>query len=96
VEVAAGEDHALWLLLLTCASGKGEVLALRWADCDLERGLLHVRRTLTLPLSAPVIAAPHQQRARVLAQCLAHADVWNDRDLVFPTAAGSRRGTLHC
>jgi integrase len=44
---AQGEDYALWLTVLSCALRIGEALALTWADVDSERGLLHVRRTLT-------------------------------------------------
>jgi integrase len=46
-------------------------------------------RTLHMP--ALVAAALHEQRARVLTLRLAHADVWEDQDLVFPNAAGGRR-----
>jgi integrase len=44
---ATSEDYTFWLLLLTCALRIGEALALKWEDCDLERGLLQVRRTIT-------------------------------------------------
>jgi integrase len=43
----SGEDRTMWLLMLTCGLRIGEILALAWGDCDLERGLLHVRRTMT-------------------------------------------------
>jgi integrase len=45
----------------------------------------------TLPLPAPVAAALREQRTRVLTLRLAHADVWEDYDLVFPSATGHRR-----
>jgi integrase len=43
------KDHPLEVLLtLTLATGmrKGEILGLRWADVDLEKGTLHVAHTL--------------------------------------------------
>jgi integrase len=45
--VATGEDLAFWLVLLTCGLCIGEVLALTWDDCDLERATLRVRRIIT-------------------------------------------------
>ncbi len=36
----------LWALALGTGLRQGELLGLTWADCDLDRGLLHVRRTL--------------------------------------------------
>ncbi len=38
---------ALWRLALTAGLRKGEILALRWDDVDLERGLLLVRRSVS-------------------------------------------------
>jgi integrase len=37
---------ALWFLLATTGMRRGEALGLQWADVDLERGSLAVRRTL--------------------------------------------------
>ena len=45
---AAEHEHAaLWRLALVTGMRKGELLALRWADVDLDRRTLAVRRTLT-------------------------------------------------
>jgi integrase len=108
--LAAGEERTFWLLFLAGGLRIGEVLALKWADLDLERRLLHVRRTITmtrsgarigettktgkartLPLSAPVAALLRLQRTRVEALRAAHAEVWQDHDLVFPDQAGAPR-----
>ncbi len=45
---AAGDDlEALWRLALLTGMRRGELLGLRWADLDLDRGSLAVRRTLS-------------------------------------------------
>ena len=38
--------HALWVLALTSGARIGELLALRWADVDLDAAEIHIRRTL--------------------------------------------------
>jgi integrase len=45
-EAAIDRLHALWLLVLAVGLRRGEALALRWEDVDLERGHLQVRATL--------------------------------------------------
>src|SRR5947209_5887662 len=48
LEAARGSRlDALLLVALTTGLRRGELLALRWSDTDLERGVLPVRRTLT-------------------------------------------------
>ena len=46
---AAADDrlHALWALLVTTGLRRGEALALRWDDVDLEAGRLRVQRSFT-------------------------------------------------
>jgi len=46
---AAAEDRygALWTLALTSGARQGEILALRWADVDLEAGTIHIRQGKT-------------------------------------------------
>jgi integrase len=47
VEAAQGDRlFALWFLLLTTGLRRGEAVGLRWADLDLDRGVLSVRRTI--------------------------------------------------
>jgi integrase len=45
---ALANDRMFAAILLACGTGlrRGELLALRWQDVDLDAGLLHVRRTL--------------------------------------------------
>ena len=45
LQVAAGDRlEALFVLALTTGMRQGELLGLRWADVDLEAGLVRVRR----------------------------------------------------
>jgi len=50
-EVTGESTHGpIWLLALATGMRRGELLGLRWADVDLDRGLLSVRQTVgTLP-----------------------------------------------
>lgn len=50
--------HALWHVAASTGLRPGEVLALRWEDVDLERGVLHVRRSLVRIGKAMYFAAP--------------------------------------
>ena len=48
LEVAKGSRiEALLLVALTTGMRKGELLALRWGDLDLEKGVLYVQRTVS-------------------------------------------------
>lgn len=48
LEVARGSRlKVLLLVALTTGMRRGELLALRWDDIDLEKGVLHVRRTMS-------------------------------------------------
>ena len=47
LEASAGDHYgAVWLLAITTGMRRGELLALRWQDIDLTKGVLHVRRSL--------------------------------------------------
>jgi integrase len=72
--LAAANGHpleALYVLALTTGMRRGELLALKWQDIDLEAGRLQVRRTLTrLPGKRLIEAEPkteHSRRTIVLA-----------------------------
>lgn len=56
----AGGNLRLWYALFTCVSvglRRGEVMALRWSDVDLERGVLSVKQNLTAPKSVLTLGA---------------------------------------
>jgi len=41
------EHHALWVLALTIGLRRGELLALKWPDIDIDKGTLTISRTMT-------------------------------------------------
>ncbi len=48
LEAARGDRlEALYVLAISTGMRRGELLGLRWEDVNLERGMLHIRRTLT-------------------------------------------------
>lgn len=51
----------------------GELLALKWDDVDLERGVLRVRRTLTHADKAYVLGEPKTNRSRRTIRLTANA-----------------------
>ncbi len=65
--MAAASDatlHMLVYLALTTGARQGELLALRWQDVDLERGVLHVVRTARrLPGRGTTYGAPKSHRS---------------------------------
>lgn len=57
--------HALWVLAAHSGARLGELLALRWDDVDLERGVVHVRRILTsVAAGVPTFGEPKTKRSR--------------------------------
>lgn len=61
------EDHELYplfLLYATTGMRRGEALALRWADVDLEKGQLAIRRTLVVVSHRLEESAPKTKRSR--------------------------------
>lgn len=54
----------LFRLLLHSGLRRGEALALRWSNVDLERRVLHVRRTLTRLGGELVTTPPKSERSR--------------------------------
>jgi integrase len=87
---AQGAHHgALWTLALTSGMREGEILALRWADVDLDLGVVHVRAGKTARSRRTV---PLTQVAR---DALGAPGALGD--LVFPSEAGTmldRRNVL--
>lgn len=56
--------EALYVLALHTGMRQGELLALKWDDVDLERGVLRVRRTLTHADKAYVLGEPKTSKSR--------------------------------
>jgi len=58
VFIAATADspwHPFWRILLDAQLRSGEAIALRWSDLDLDRGIIHVARTMTRDETGRVI-----------------------------------------
>jgi integrase len=65
LEVARGDRlDALYVLALNTGMRQGELLALKWDDVDLERGVLRVRRTLTHSGKAFLLGEPKTKKSR--------------------------------
>jgi integrase len=65
IEATRGDRlEALYVLALSTGMRQGELLALKWDDVDLERGVLRVRRTLTHDDKAFVLGEPKTKRSR--------------------------------
>ncbi len=80
------------------------MLALTWADVDLDVGTLQVRRALSggavsepktkrsrrrIGLSGGAADALRDHRKRQLEERMRRGDLWEDRDLVFPSTVGT-------
>ena len=63
---AASDDRLEALYVLAIATGlrQGELLALKWEDVDLERGMLRVRRTLTRERGRVFLGEPKTTNSR--------------------------------
>src|SRR5258708_91853 len=66
LEVARGSRlDALLLVAMTTAMRRGELVALRWSDVDLERGVLQIRHTLSrVPAMGYVEGEPKTKKGR--------------------------------
>ena len=65
IEAACGDRlEALYILALNTGMRQGELLALKWDDVDLERGVLRVRRTLTREDKAFVLGESKTKKSR--------------------------------
>jgi integrase len=56
--------EALYVLALNTGMRQGELLALKWEDVDLERGVLRVRRTLSRRDNVYVLDEPKTKKSR--------------------------------
>jgi integrase len=65
LEAARGDRlEALYVLAVTAGLRIGELLGLKWEDVNLERGVLHVRRTLSAAKSGPTFTTPKNEKGR--------------------------------
>jgi integrase len=101
---AAGDRlEALLVVAITTGMRQGEILALRWADVDLEAGWLRVTGSLSagvitetktarsrrrVELTAAAVDALRRHRGAQLEERIAAANVWQDRGLVFSNLTG--------
>ncbi len=68
-----GRQAVLWTLLATTGMRRGEALALRWSDVDVENGRLSVQRTLTYVGTKATFSEPKTPRSRRLISLPAEA-----------------------
>jgi len=65
LEAASGDRlEALYVLAIATGLRQGELLALKWEDVDLERGVLRVRRTLTRVGGKVSLGEPKTKKSR--------------------------------
>lgn len=65
LEAADGERlYVAFVLMATAGLRRGEALGLKWADIDLDRGILSVRRALVLVGNTPMISEPKTDAGR--------------------------------
>lgn len=90
---------ALFALVAYCGLRRGEVVALRWAEVDLDQAVAHVRHaadgdtksdagTRSVPLPAPVLQALRAWHKQQAADRLAWGPDWTDTDHVFTREDG--------
>jgi integrase len=105
LDAARGERlEALYIVAVHVGLRPGELLALRWEDVDLDRGILHVRRALSngefttpktkrsrrrIDLSVGSVAALQRHRTRQAEERMARAGLWQNQGLVFPSSVGT-------
>lgn len=56
--------HALWVVLATTGTQRGEAIGLRWADVNLETGRLQIVQTITQVRSKVTVGEPKTARGR--------------------------------
>jgi integrase len=105
LSAASGDRlEALYVVAIHTGLRRGEVLALRWEDADLEGGTLSIRRSLdtdgtlkapkrdssrrTLRLTLPALAALRTHRVRQNKEKLKAGNLWQENDLIFPNTLG--------
>src|SRR5919112_1843037 len=65
MEAAHGDKlEALYILAVQTGMRQGELLALKWGDVDLNRGVIHVRRTLVRNRGRIALGEPKTKKSR--------------------------------
>ena len=96
LEVVRGDRlEALYVLALNTGMRQGELLALKWDDVDLERGVLRVRRTLTHADKAYVLGEPKTNKSRRTIRLTAGAARALERHLSRQLEEMERMGSLY-
>jgi integrase len=96
--------EALFILALHTGLRRGELLALKWPDVDLEAGKLSVQRSLaadgtfnppkrknskrSVRLTTAAVEAIKSHRAAQNQERLTLGSLWDDHDLIFPNRSG--------
>ncbi|MBO1767050.1 site-specific integrase [Allobranchiibius sp. GilTou38] len=62
--VAGARFEALWTLALATGMRRGELCALRWSDVDLEAGVIHVERSVTVQATTRIYSTPKNHERR--------------------------------
>ncbi len=93
--VAGHRLAALYAIALGLGLRRGEVLALRWADVDLDVGTLRVvegkteSSARTLPLPETLVAALKAHATRLAKERADLGESWQEHELVFPSEVGT-------
>ena len=91
---AADRYHALWVLAVTLGIRRGELLALRWSDIDLDRRTITIQRTITRDASGHWIVGhmpkteSSRRTIRIPERCLTALRHHRTRQLERRLAAG--------
>lgn len=94
-EIRGERLEALYLLAVTTGLRRGELLAVRWEDLDLDKGTLQVRGTKTAAsrrpasIPAPVADALRRHRKAQLEEKMQAGPLWRESGMVFPTTIGT-------
>jgi integrase len=87
--------HALWRVALLRGLRRGELIALTWADVDLDAGMLRVQAGKTesaqrvVSLDPGTVAVLREHRRRQLEERVATFGAYDDHDLVFAREDGT-------
>ncbi len=103
--VSEDRFEALFVLAITTGLRRGELLGLKWADVDLDRGVLSVRRALSpkgrtfnrpknakgrsIQLTPVAVETLKRHRVTQNEERSRLRDVWQEQGLIFPSQVGT-------